>query len=99
MKTQTIIASTFIALASLAGGSAFADGGDVFRPEPAFVSKVSRAAVQADVLAAQKAGTLRFAGERDLPMAFMGTADRSMVLAGAIESVKHPMYSADKLGS
>ena len=99
MKTQTIIASTFIALASLAGGSAFADGGDVFRPEPAFVSKVSRAAVQAEVLAAQKAGTLRFAGERDLPAVFTSTTNRDMVLAGAIESVKHPMYSVDKLGS
>ena len=99
MKTQTIITSAFVALASLAGTSAFADAGDAYRAEPAFTSQMSRTAVKAELLAAQKAGTLRFAGERDLPVVFMGMADANKVRAEALQFVKHPMLSVDQIGS
>ncbi len=59
MKTSRIAASTLIALASLAAGSAFADSGVNFPEQtPSTSSSLTRAEVQAEVLQARKDGTL-----------------------------------------
>ncbi|SFB87365.1 protein of unknown function [Polaromonas sp. OV174] len=58
MNNRKILASTVIALASLAAGSAFADSYDQQHPVMAPTqSSVTRAQVQAELLQAQKSGT------------------------------------------
>ncbi|MES2941683.1 MAG: DUF4148 domain-containing protein [Pseudomonadota bacterium] len=59
MKASRLAASTLVALATLAAGSAFADSGVSFPEQaPSTTSSLTRAEVQAEVLQARRDGTL-----------------------------------------
>lgn len=58
MTTTKILASTVIALAALASGSAFADSNYPASMAAPMQSSVTRAAVQADLVQAQKSGVI-----------------------------------------
>ena len=98
MKNQALV-TALIAIAAAAGGTAFADEGVAFKLEPAFVSTVTRAQVQAEVLQARKDGTLQVIGDADKPVVFESKAARSDVRAQAVQSVRNHVVNVDQLGS
>lgn len=70
MKNTKILASTVIALASMAAGSAFADSSDLpYSVNAPTQSTVTRAQVQAELTQAQKDGTwLGMSDDRNYPV-------------------------------
>lgn len=95
--TSTFIATSVLALAALAGGSAFAagtiTGESGYTPVTNFTSSVDRTAVQADFATARKNGSLIVLGEsgyRPVTSA-QAVTPRSEVFAGLNQWVKsHP---------
>ena len=69
MNTRKLLASSLIALASVAATSAFADSYDRANNQPANTpSTVTRAQVKAELLAAQKDGSLAAVNSVDYPV-------------------------------
>lgn len=98
MKTQTI-ATALIAFAALGSGAAFAEETYGHQAETGFVSTLTRAEVQAQVLQARKDGGLQIVGDADKAPAFVSTAERSQIRAEAVQSVRNHVLAVDQLGS
>lgn len=98
MNAKTLIAATLV-VAFAGAGSAFAQEGTQDFPNVQLLSSKSRAEVRAELLAAQRDGTLQhYNGEASPAPLAASTLTRAQVLAETREAVRLGLAGADETG-